>query len=325
MNEIEIVVNIFLQSLGSFLILPMQIISFLGTEEFFLLVLTGVYWCYNAGLGMRIGVVLLWTNGINGLFKLAFHSPRPYWVDTRVQAYAGDPSFGIPSGHSQTSASVWGLVATAFKQRWVKITAVAIIFLVGFSRLYLGVHYLSDVLAGWLFGLLILWLFLKLEKPVLNRVKGRSLPVQVGLVLLSSLVMIGIGLLLRLALNGWQMPADWAANAARSGVEANPLSLDGTFSFGGIWFGTMAGLAWYYRRYGMFRTEGTPLLRIGRYVLGVAGVMVCWFVLGKVFPRGDDALALVLRFLRYALIGVWVTAIAPWLYVRLKMARCGNG
>jgi hypothetical protein len=60
-------------------------------------------------------------------------------------------------------------------------------------------------------------------------------------------------------------------------------------------------------------------------VLGVAGVMVCWFVLGKVFPRGDDALALVLRFLRYALIGVWVTAIAPWLYVRLKMARCGNG
>ena len=55
--------------------------------------------------------------------------------------------------------------------------------------------------------------------------------------------------------------------------------------------------------------------RFGRYVLGVLGVFILWFGLGEVFPRGETWLPFLLRFLRYGLVGLWVTALAPLLFI----------
>jgi hypothetical protein len=61
--------------------------------------------------------------------------------------------------------------------------------------------------------------------------------------------------------------------------------------------------------------------RLLRYPIGLVGVLIFWYGLGLVFPRGDDWLAYTLRYIRYALIGVWITALAPLLFMRLGLAK----
>ena len=68
-----------LQGLGTWLETPMKIFSFLGTEDFFMVVLPVIYWCLDINLGMQVAVIIMFSNSINCFFKFAFHGPRPYW------------------------------------------------------------------------------------------------------------------------------------------------------------------------------------------------------------------------------------------------------
>ena len=78
------------------------------------------------------------------------------------------------------------------------------------------------------------------------------------------------------------------------------------------------GLAWTERR-GGFDASGPAVSRILRYIVGLMGVMVLWYGLGAVLPRGEEWIPLGLRFLRYSLVGAWVTGGAPWVFVRLNL------
>ena len=100
------------QGLGAWLIAPMQLFTFLGREEFYLLLLPILYWCVSATLGLRVGMILLLSAGLNDLLKMAFALPRPYWVDPTVRALSPETSFGIPSGHAQNAVAVWGVIAS---------------------------------------------------------------------------------------------------------------------------------------------------------------------------------------------------------------------
>jgi hypothetical protein len=99
-----------------------------------------------------------------------------------------------------------------------------------------------------------------------------------------------------------------------------PDSIEGIFTSGGSLFGLAAGAAWIASR-GGYRAAGPLEQRALRYVLGLLGVMILWFGLGEVFPRGETLIPLVLRYLRYSLVGFWVTAGAPWLFFHFKLAR----
>ena len=133
------------QALGGWLTLPMKFFTFLGSEECFLFILPALYWSINASLGARLGAILLFNAGLNEIFKLAFHGPRPYWVDGRVKALAVEGSFGIPSGHAQLSVALWGTLAAQAKRPWAWVAAIAVMLMVGLSRIYLGVHFPHDV------------------------------------------------------------------------------------------------------------------------------------------------------------------------------------
>ena len=158
-NGIEWIVAI--QSLGGWLEAPMKFFSFLGTQDFFFLALPLIYWSVNAGLGFRVALILIASVTFNNFAKLWFAGPRPYWVSAEVKAFAAESSFGIPSGHAQNAVDVWGILAWGIRKPWVWVFATALVFLIGFSRLYLGVHFVHDVLAGWLIGAVILWAFVR--------------------------------------------------------------------------------------------------------------------------------------------------------------------
>ena len=317
-NGIDWIIAI--QSLGSWLELPMEFFTFLGNENFFFLVLPLIYWSIDAGLGLRVAFILATSNYVNAIVKVLFTAPRPYWVSPQVEPLSMESTFGIPSGHAQNSMAIWGTIAAGLNRRWAWILAVVLAFLVGFSRLYLGMHFVQDVLLGWLIGLILLFVFLRLWNPVAAWLKQKTLGQQVTIAFLVSLLMIVLGVIFILPMNAYVFPAEWADNALRVGPVPDPVSIEGVFTSAGILFGLAAGVARIESR-GGYQASGPLEKRALRYVIGLMGVMILWFGLGQVFPDGETVIPLVLRYLRYALVGYWITAGAPWLFFHFNLVR----
>ena len=316
---------LFLQSLGEWLQAPMKALSFLGTEEFFMFIAPFIFWCVDTGLGLRVGLALMTSSCLNAALKFAFHMPRPYWYSTEVHAYSAEVSFGAPSGHAMNSTTIWGRLAVGLKRKWFWWIAIALIFLIGVSRLYLAVHFPHDVLLGWLFGVLLLWGWLALEKRLTPRLaKMRSTEkilwaFGVSLVL----ILIGAGTALLLNVFKWQMPADWvtkALQATSGGEPPNPLSLDGLISSAGAFFGLALGAVYLFER-GGFETRGPAWQLALRFLVGLVGVFAIRYGLKAIFPEGESLLPYLLRYVRYAAIGAWVTGGAPFVFMRLKLAQ----
>lgn len=323
-NGIDWIIAI--QSLGSWLELPMEFFTFLGSENFFFIVLPLIYWSVDAGLGLRVAFILATSDSLKFVFKLLFAGPRPYWISPQVQALSVENSFGIPSGHAQDAAALWSTMAARAHRagkRWVWIAAVALVFFIGFSRLYLGMHFVHDVIAGWLVGYAILLAFLRFWDPVAAWLKTKTPGQQVMIAFLVSLLMIVTGVLSSLPLDGYVFPAAWAGNALRSGPLPAPASIEGIFTTAGSLFGLAAGVAWIAVR-GGYQTAGPLEKRALRYVIGLIGVVILWEGLGAVIPRGETWLPLILRYIRYTLVGFWITAGAPWLFFHFNLARRPN-
>jgi hypothetical protein len=301
----------------------MLFLSFLGTEQFFMLFMPALYWCVDSALGLRMGLALSVSNCLNAVLKLVFHQPRPFWYSDQVQAKALETSFGIPSGHAQNAAAVWGTLAANLKRGWVWILCLLIIFLIGLSRLYLAVHFPTDVVLGWLIGFFIVWLFVRFERPFLGWFNRFNVPGQLGIVFGISLSFILLGVLARWLLADWQIPPVWLENFARNFPDEpplNPIDLSGLISTAGVLFGFSSGAILVFAGSG-FDAGGLAWKRILRYVLGLVGVMVLYLGLDILFPEGEDWLALTFRYLRYAITGFWVTGLAPLIFVRLKLAE----
>jgi membrane-associated phospholipid phosphatase len=318
--NIGITWNIFFQNLGSCLKTPMEVFSFFGTENFFLLLLPALYWCMEGGIGLRVGIILLLSASVNDAVKMVFHGPRPYWYSTDVIRYASETSFGVPSGHAQIAFGVWGMLAASIRKWWGWPIAILIIVMIGISRLYLGVHFPHDVILGWSIGALLLWLVLRFWKPVTAWLKKMSLGQQILASFLSSLLLITFSLIpfLWLKITNWQLPQAWAEYAK------DALSLSGTFTTAGTLFGLLAGLAWFNHQ-GGFDASGPLWKRILRYILGMVGVLVFYLGLkvlfGLIVPDSEAVLPYILRYIRYVLVGAWISAGAPWIFVKLKLAK----
>jgi membrane-associated phospholipid phosphatase len=121
---------------------------------------------------------LLGSGLLDGALKFAIRRPRPELAAN----FLSKLSWSFPSGHSMASLVTYGmlayLVVLALKGRQrlqitVALSAIVLILAIGFSRLYLGVHYFSDVIGGFTAG--ALWLSACISGlEVVRRLKGRT-------------------------------------------------------------------------------------------------------------------------------------------------------
>lgn len=321
-SAVQIIIAI--QNLGAWLLTPMKFFSDLGTEDFFFLVMPLIYWSVDSALGIRIAFTLSISNMFNYAGKILFAGSRPYWVSPHVQAFSAEPSFGMPSGHAQNAVAAWGTIASYYKKTWVKIICWFLIFMIGFSRLYLGVHFLHDVVFGWLLGAIILWLITKYWNPVQAWIAQKTFTQQIMYIFAVSILFVLMGLIVVSVRNDYQFPQAWIENALRSSdLVPVPVDPNGIFTSAGAFFGMAFGVAWIHS-HGGYQVDGPVWKRALRYVIGLIGVLILWMGLGQIFPREADVLSYTLRFVRYSLVGWWVTGGAPWVFKHFNLTTSSS-
>jgi membrane-associated phospholipid phosphatase len=316
-------INVFLQSLGTWLLAPMNLFSYFGTEGFFLIAIPLIYWTFDAALGMRLAVMLMLSGGFNIGLKFIFRAPRPYWINPSVHAYAGESSFGIPSAHAQCSISIFGLFAALRKNKIITWTVALLLLLIGISRLYLGVHFGTDVLAGWVIGACMIFWFIKTEKRVIPWISKRRFPIQILIFVLSSLIFLLIIFTIIFFNQTWIMPAVWVKIIQKSSFPQiiSPFDPSDAVTIAGLWLGMTAGYAWVNKVYGSNFAKCSSSQLALKYIIGSVGILILWGILGNIFPRSLSFISLSLRYFRYTLIGIWVTAAAPAIFISLKISN----
>jgi membrane-associated phospholipid phosphatase len=180
---------LFLQSFASDVLTGlMNTITSLGDDKFFGIFLLIITLGFSLEKGILLNQMFFWGLMLNDGLKAAFKLPRPRFVNNNIQNLQfedeplsslinpgaetffgkldpevvdafrkeGGGNYGFPSGHVSTTTVLWGGLAQVFKKRALYWLAPILIVLVAFSRVYLGRHFLADVLGGIVSGGIIL-------------------------------------------------------------------------------------------------------------------------------------------------------------------------
>lgn len=171
-----------------------KMITRLGYVEFFMVSLIVIIFGVHFRKGFILLLIVMWTAAVTLVLKDTFDLPRPYMVERDVMIFDEEVNtdmallddadatyffellpqatmdyfdnqpipYGFPSGHTSIAVVFWGALMLLFRKRWLSILCLSLIFLIPFSRIYLGVHFIADVLGGYLIGIVMLWAFYRL-------------------------------------------------------------------------------------------------------------------------------------------------------------------
>ena len=165
--------------LGSFGAAAASFFSMFGEEMLMIAILGFLYWCFDKKAAKFIGTNIMVGLITNPLAKNIALRRRPYFdnpgikclkpVDAGADIYdISAQGYSFPSGHSTNSVILYGSFPLLWKKRVINILAFLIPLLVGISRVLVGVHYPTDVLAGWILGVCIVLLVSWLQKRIRN-------------------------------------------------------------------------------------------------------------------------------------------------------------
>jgi membrane-associated phospholipid phosphatase len=286
----------------------MRAITNIGSTAAYMIIISFVYWCIDERKGLRLAVVLLISIWLNLALKVLFNQPRPF--------FAGyDPSVGMivetmggfPSSHAQNSLVIlmilasWGIKGinpSVLPRAALYCIAAFLCLLTGFTRIYLGVHFPTDVFGGWLLGGLILtvyfWAGGRIEawfeshNPRIGLIAAAVLAFAMNMYRPSEYLLIPSGMILGLGIGCF---------LCRRYIGFNASIKDRT---------------------GMVKR----LTLLVRYALGITAMVLLYVAAGKVINGLRDSGNYHLYvFIRHVLTAIWLSAGAPWVFCRLRLVQ----
>jgi membrane-associated phospholipid phosphatase len=276
-----------LPNLGDFFFLITQV----GGTLFYVILLLVAYWSYNKRGAIILSCVLIVSILTEYYLKVIIAKERP--PSSNWYPGVDPPNYSTPSGHSQNSATLYGWLTSRVRTWWMALTSIILVGLIGISRIYLGVHYLGDVLLGWGIGIVIVVLLVYLEKPArdyLSRYKVEHLLV----------VLLIAGFLLTLLAALLPQPPN-----------------DNLGAYGGLTMGLAIGLI-LERRFVNFTTdpyEGQRWRLVPRVVIGLLLVVAVMYGLAPILPTD----LIWHRALRYSLVAITGIFIWPAIFKRVNL------
>jgi membrane-associated phospholipid phosphatase len=261
-----------------------KIVTAFGGEFFYLLILPILFWGWRKREGLWLGWVLFVTLYITSLLKALFAIPRPEGV-----ALVSASGCSFPSGHAMGSFAFFISLGWVTARRAVWWVVIPMVFLIGTSRVYLGVHYLSDVIGGWAIAAIILLLLTPIREHFLEALK-RGRFAMLGVI---ATALVGVCFMVH--------PEPFSPF---------PIAILGVLS--GIFVG--ASIEW---RGDSYRIPKEKEARIYFILPGLIIGIGLFIGLKAILPEAP-----VFRFLRYFLLALWIGWGAPTCF-RLMQERMG--
>ena len=259
----------------------MLVVTFLGNPVFWFIVAACLYWRGQENKGFFLVNLVAFASAAAGALKIAFMRPRPSSSEFQVLGTDGYAMKSFPSGHATMVGAAFYYAHKMTKRLWKPAFAL-IVLLVAYSRLYLGMHFLTDVLAGLILGAVIGKLNLVARNKLFHRnFKPSKLEDEIALVALVTASVLAVLFLSSIPLAGL---------------------------FLGFYLGFFLFKEMELRQSILLRE---PLLL--KYAAGFA-VLAAILLVGEGFLDLGIWLGSVERFALYAFGGFWVSWLWPWLF-----------
>lgn len=281
---------LWLQQASPTLDLPFKILTVMGDEAFYLIFFPLLYWCVDRRVGARLILLFLFSSCVNAVAKELAGQPRPFQYDPLVQMLSGAGGGGFPSGHTQSAVVIWGYLAWQVRKAWLWWVAGLLMVLIPLSRLYLGVHFPTDLLGGYLLGGGLLLLYLRFEPAVEAWLADRGIFVQLA----AAVAIPSLILLLSPGIDGYQIR-----------TSAGLMGMGVGFALERKWVG--------------FESTGSGWKRGLRFLVGM--LMLFGLQLGTALLLPGTNHEQVIRFTQYLLLGLGGALIAPWVFVSIGLAK----
>lgn len=176
---------------NSFTTFIAKILQICGEEYVLILVLGLLYWCIDKRLGRRASLAMVGSMLFGTLVKGIVLRRRPYMDHKQIKCITAphkeadimsikEQGFSFPSLHSTMAAATYGMIALSTKKKVTIAIGIIVPLLIGFSRPFIGVHYPTDVLAGWALGVICIFLLGGIENKFGYKI-GFLVPLIIGI------------------------------------------------------------------------------------------------------------------------------------------------
>ena len=271
-----------------------QLVTLSAQEAFVIAIICWLYWCQNKKLAYTLGFTYFSSGLLVQGLKITFRIPRPWIIDptfSPVQsAVPAATGYSFPSGHTQSGTALFSTLYFSSKKRLIRAFCIFFIIIIGFSRLYLGVHTPKDVLTSAALTLILSLFIWKKQDHLFNNP---------DLTLLLSVLMGLLCIILLIYTCTLQLCGTIPATEAEDCIKSCGAGLG--FAIG----------HYLEKQLIHFKTGETIPSKILRFFIGITVTLI--LQQGLKYIMGTSEIA---DFLRYFIVVIWVIALYPFLFMK---------